>query len=235
MKHRQRKPVNDRQKANVIRPSPRNERQADYIHAIEHSPQVFALGPAGTGKTFIAASMAAYLYLTGEIRQIILVRPAVAAGGEAHGFLPGDLNKKLAPWTFPIIEILEECLGKERVLMMIKDDEIRTEPFTYMRGRTWMDAFIILDEAENTTPAQMELFLTRVGEGSRVVVDGDLAQSDLSGESGLGMALRLLRRYPIDAEVIEFTMDDVERSGICQQWVRAFAGEKVIPITIVKT
>jgi len=223
---RKRSQVNDAQRANGIRPVPRNDRQAEYIHALETQSQVFALGPAGTGKTFIAASMAAISYLRNRVKRIILTRPAVGLGGESLGFLPGKLEAKMAPWTQPVMEILEEGIGKQGVFDAIREGNIVVEAFQHMRGRTYRDAFVILDEAQNTTPEQMKAFVTRIGDGSIVVIDGDVEQSDLGPRNGLSMAVRMVEQYGIDAGVVTFTSEDVVRSDICKQWVQAFEMER---------
>lgn len=216
--------VNDAQRANKIDIYPKNQKQKEYIEALKNHNQVFAIGPAGAGKTYIPTIIATKAYLRGEIKKIILTRPAVEAGEEKHGFLPGNLDKKLAPWVLPVTEIIEEALGsKQRFMDMLSNGDLEVAPFTYMRGRTFKDAFVFLDEAQNTTPAQMEMFLTRLGENSKVVISGDLRQTDmLNGKSGLKMATDLVKKYDIPAAIIEFTSDDIVRSNLCQFWVKAF-------------
>jgi len=213
--------VNDTQKSNRIQLSPRTEKQKEYLNALQNSSQVFAIGPAGSGKTYIPTMLATQMYLRGKIKKIILSRPAVEVG-ESHGFLPGDLHRKLAPWVLPITELIEEAVGKEKFITMMRAGDIEVAPFAYMRGRTFENAFVILDEAQNTTPKQMEMFLTRIGEGSRMVISGDLRQSDIGKNSGLAVAIDLIKRYKIPAEIIEFTSRDVVRSEMCRQWVEAF-------------
>jgi phosphate starvation-inducible PhoH-like protein len=214
--------VGSHQRANKIVIQPKNSKQQEYIRALHDYSQVFAIGPAGSGKTYIPTMMAVKAYLRGEIDKIILTRPAVAVQ-EEHGFLPGNLEKKLAPWVLPVTELIEEALGsKQKFLDMLKSGDLEIAPFTYMRGRTFKDAFVFLDEAQNTTPEQMEMFLTRLGENSRVVISGDIRQSDMKHNSGLRIAVDLARQYKIPAGIIEFTSEDVVRSNLCQQWVKAF-------------
>ena len=207
----------------------RTPRQVEYIRSLRQHEQVFTLGPAGTGKTYIAARHAAALLLDRKIENLILTRPAVAAGGENLGFLPGKLEAKIAPWAYPIIDVLEEALGKGNTAELLKEGTIRIETFQHMRGRTYRDSFVILDEAQNTTPDQMQLFLTRIGEGSRLLVNGDIRQKDLKGDSGLGKALRLIDEYELPIPVIEFGTEDIVRSGICKMWVEAFLGLQPTP------
>lgn len=216
--------VNDHQKANSITVEPRNKRQADYIRSIETSAQTFALGPAGTGKTFLAAITAAKLYLRGDVSRIILMRPVVGVGGEKLGFLPGNANKKLEPWARPFVEELKqkEVLGPDKVDTMIQQRELEIIPFEHVQGLTFRDSIVVLDEAENTSVAQMKQFVTRLGEGSRYVIDGDLRQSQLREKiNGLSWAVRMVREYGLSANVIEFLPKDVVRSGVVAEWVDA--------------
>ena len=221
-KHKVKVKVNEHQRANNIQISPRTYNQRLYLQALKEYEQVFAYGPAGTGKTFIATMLAAQMYLRGQIKKIVLTRPAVPACGEDYGYLPGSVHSKLAPWVVPIVSLLEDCIGKAQVLQAMKDGNIEVVPFGFMRGRTFNDSFIIVDEAQNTTAEQMEMLVTRVGEGSRLVVSGDLRQSDIKNKSGLKVAVDLIYKYKIPAGIVEFTSEDVVRSGICKMWVIAF-------------
>ena len=167
--------------------------QADYLHALANSELTFAIGPAGTGKTFLAVAVAVNHWLAGRVARIILTRPAVEAG-ERLGFLPGDLQAKVDPYLRPLYDALHTMLGLEKVERMLMRNELEIAPLAYMRGRTLEEAFIILDEAQNTTPEQMKMFLTRFGVGSQVTVCGDITQMDLpKGQpSGLVHAVKIL-------------------------------------------
>lgn len=179
-------PVNDAEKIKNTNILPRSENQRLYIKALRDYDQVFAIGPAGSGKTFIPTMYALELYLKQKINKIILTRPAVEVG-ESHGFLPGDINRKLAPWVVPVTEIIEEVVGKQRFMDMLKSGDFEVAPFAYMRGRTFKDAFVILDEAQNTTEAQMKMFVTRIGENTRMVICGDIDQNDMPGGRSLSL------------------------------------------------
>lgn len=219
---RQRSQVNDAQRANLIKPEPRSEKQAHYIASIFENEQTFVFGPAGTGKTYIAAAMAAFLYLRREVDGIIITRPKVE-DEEEWGHLPGSLLQKTAPWTAPVMEILIECFGSKMVVEeMLKSGEIEVLPLGYMRGRTLHNKFVILDEAQNTTRKQMRMFNTRLGAGAKVVVNGDLQQKDIRPGSGLGEALRMVTTYEVPAGIVEFTREDVQRSALCGAWVEAY-------------
>lgn len=196
-----------------------NPEQSTYLKALKENEMVFALGRAGTGKTYMPTALAADLFISKEIKKLIIVRPAVAAGGENLGYLPGELEDKLAPWAAPVLDILEERLGKGNLAELIAKECIVTESFGYMRGRTYNDALIILDEAQNTTPLQMKLFLTRAGYNSKVVVAGDLGQTDIPKLNGLQDALDRNERHSI-APVV--TLTKVERSGLAGKWADAY-------------
>lgn len=219
---RPRSKVNDTQRANNITIAPRTDNQRAFQTSLRNNDQTFALGPAGTGKTFLATVHACQLLLRNEIGKIVISRPAVAAQGEEYGFLPGGINQKLAPWMVPIVEIIEECIGKQQYLDLQKDGTIEIVPFGFMRGRTFKDCFVLVDEAQNTTAEQMEMLVTRMGEGSRLVVSGDIRQSDIKGRSGLTVAVDLIRKHKLPCGLIEFTSQDVVRSDLCKMWVQAF-------------
>jgi len=161
-----------------------------------------------------------------RIDRIILTRPNVPCG-RSLGFFPGTLEEKFAPWAAPVTGAIKERIGQGAFDIATKRGAIEMVPFEVMRGRSWDNAFILLDEAQNTTPEEIEMFLTRVGENCIVVINGDIAQSDLSHTSGLATALGLIRRRDLPVPVIEFGMDDIVRSGICAMWVRAFAEARV--------
>jgi phosphate starvation-inducible PhoH-like protein len=182
---------------------------------------VFTLGPAGTGKTYIAATLAADMLLDEKIERVVLSRPAVGVD-EEHGFLPGDINKKIAPWVVPFTEVMQKRMGKDRYRQAMINGQIEIVPIAYMRGRTFDRALVFLDEAQNTTYSQIKMFLTRVGEGAKVIVNGDIRQTDLEGHSGLASVLDMIDKYDLPVPVIEFTNEDVVRSGICKMWAEAF-------------
>ncbi len=199
-----------------------NENQADYLRALDRSSQVIVLGPAGTGKTWIAATRAADRLRKHQIDRIILTRPNVPCG-RSLGFFPGTMEAKFAPWAVPLAEAIEERLGHGAYEIALKNGSIEVVPFEVMRGRSWKNAFVLLDEAQNCTPAEMKMFLTRVGEDCTVVINGDISQCDLDRASGLGTVLALVAKQELPVPVIEFTLDDIVRSGTCAMWVRAFA------------
>ena len=202
----------------------KTENQVKYIKALSSHNQIIVMGPAGTGKTYIAVTTACNLYLTKNIDKIIVTRPNVSAG-KSLGAFPGDLNEKLMPWMIPIFDTLYKHLGRGTVDTAVRNGNIEMAPFETMRGRSFEDAFVILDEAQNTTPHEMKMFLTRTGNNCTVVIDGDIMQSDLSGKSGLSTALLLIDKYLVQAKVIEFGFDDIVRSTICRQWIEAFYKE----------
>jgi len=195
--------------------------QADYLDALRTCPQTVVLGPAGTGKTWIAATYAADLYRHKQISKIIITRPNVPCG-RSLGFFPGTLRDKFAPWASPITEAIKERIGTAAYEIALKHDGIEMVPFEVMRGRSWKDAFVLLDEAQNTTSAEIKTFLTRIGENCTVVINGDVSQCDLGEASGLRTVLQLIRAKNLPVPVIEFTRADIVRSGICAMWVRAF-------------
>lgn len=208
-------------KRGVIKP--RGEHQADYLKRITHYDINFGIGPAGTGKTYLAVASAVDALEKDNIRRIILVRPAVEAG-EKLGFLPGDLAEKINPYLRPLYDALYEMLGFERVAKMIEKQIIEVAPLAYMRGRTLNNAFIILDESQNTTKEQMKMFLTRIGFGSKAVITGDYTQVDLPGgvESGLKHAIRVLHSVT-GIGFTHFSPKDVVRHSLVQQIIEAYS------------
>lgn len=212
-----------------------NERQKEYIKAITKGDQVFTLGPAGTGKTYIAAALAADWLMDGKIEKVVLTRPAVGVE-EEHGFLPGDIGKKIAPWVLPFTEVMQKRMGKSAFHSAMRNGQIEIAPIAYMRGRTFDKALVFLDEAQNTTYSQIKMFLTRIGEGSKVIVNGDIRQTDLEVTSGLLVALGIIGGCDLPISVVEFTNEDVVRSGICKMWAEAFdafeASQEDSPATI---
>ncbi len=206
---------------------PRTAGQARYVSAIRQHELVFAIGPAGTGKTYLAVAMAVECLKRREIRRIVLVRPAVEAG-ESLGFLPGDLQAKINPYLRPLLDALHEMMDYELIKSHMERDVIEVVPLAYMRGRTLNEAFVILDEAQNTSVAQMKMFLTRMGEGSKVVVSGDITQVDLppSTRSGLMDAVRRLRHLR-GVCMVELNESDIVRHRLVQEIVQAY--EEVPP------
>ena len=200
---------------------PLNTAQAAYLDALKSSDQIAVLGPAGTGKTWMAATYAADLYRQGRISKIILTRPNVPAG-RSLGFFPGSLSEKFGPWAAPIIDAIADRIGRAAYEIAVKNGDIELVPFEVMRGRSWREAFILLDEAQNATVSEMKTFLTRAGEGCTVVINGDVSQCDLREGSGLRIVLQLISSQQLPVTVIEFTPDDIVRSGSCAMWVRAF-------------
>jgi len=202
--------------------SPRSPQQANYLRALRDNPLVFALGPAGTGKTYLAVASAVALMLKGEVDSIILSRPAVEAG-ERLGFLPGDLREKVDPYLRPLFDALHDMMPGAQVIKCMEDGDIEVAPLAFMRGRTLSNAYIILDEAQNTTPGQMKMFLTRMGENSRMVVTGDLTQVDLPAGnlSGLRDAVDILQGVK-GVAFVTFTDADVVRHSLVTRIVQAY-------------
>jgi phosphate starvation-inducible PhoH-like protein len=197
---------------------PLNPTQAAYLDALHTSPQVVVLGPAGTGKTWMAATFAADLLRNGCIDKIILTRPNVPCG-RSLGYFPGTLEDKFAPWAAPVAQAIEDRIGKAAYEIALKRGNLELVPFEVMRGRSWKSAF---DEAQNTTPAEITTFLTRIGEDCTVVINGDVSQCDLDQASGLSTVLHLIKSQTLSVPVVEFAREDIVRSGVCAMWVRAF-------------
>ena len=196
--------------------------QKQYVDAIKNNTCTFAVGPAGTGKTYLAIAMAVVALKNKEIERIILTRPAVEAG-EKLGFLPGDLAQKVDPYLRPLYDALHEMMGVDAYQRLLERGAVEVAPLAYMRGRTLNDAFIILDEAQNTTSEQMKMFLTRMGMGSKMVITGDVTQIDLptGKRSGLVEALEVLRDVP-DIGIVQLTHRDVVRHELVQAIVKAY-------------
>ncbi|MBI2496907.1 MAG: PhoH family protein [Opitutae bacterium] len=205
---------------------PKTIGQKIYLRAIQRSPIVFGIGPAGTGKTYLAMAAAISALLKNQVQRIVLTRPAVEAG-EALGFLPGDLREKILPYLRPLYDALHDMLDPEDVATLSEKGVIEIAPLAYMRGRTLANAFIILDEAQNTTHEQMMMFLTRLGDESRMIVTGDITQIDLprSKMSGLVQAPRILRNIP-GIEFHHFTASDVVRHPLVQKIIDAYEQAK---------
>ena len=201
---------------------PKTLGQKQYVDAIRKKMIVFGIGPAGTGKTYLAMAMAIQAFKNGEVGRIILTRPAIEAG-ERLGFLPGDLQSKVDPYLRPLYDALYQIMGAESFQKNMEKGLIEVAPLAYMRGRTLDNAFIILDEAQNTTPAQMKMFLTRIGFGSKAVITGDATQKDLApgSKSGLDVALRVLKNVE-EIGICKLTSKDVVRHPLVQKIVQAY-------------
>jgi phosphate starvation-inducible PhoH-like protein len=201
---------------------PRNHKQADYLDSINRHDITFAIGPAGTGKTYLAVSKAIESFEKGEVQRLVFVRPAVEAG-EKLGFLPGDLVEKVLPYLRPIYDALYEMIGFKETQKLLQTDVIEVLPLAFMRGRTLNEAFIILDEAQNTTVSQMKMFLTRMGFGSKTVITGDVTQIDLpkGTESGLSHAAKLLSKIP-EISIHYFTSREVVRHPLVSQIIDSY-------------
>jgi len=206
---------------------PKTETQGTYIKAIlSDASQVVCFGPSGTGKTYVVASLAASLYNEKKIKKIIITRPHVAVG-DGIGFLKGDLREKTEPWALPVLDVLEEHLGKGTVETGIKNGNIEIAPMAMMRGRSFKDSFIIVDETQNISFEQLKMLLTRVGEGSKIILNGDIMQSDLKSGDGLSTILRLINDNELPVPIVEFGVDDIVRSALTRMWVEVFLKEGV--------
>ena len=201
---------------------PRTEAQKAYVRSLFNHELVFGIGPAGTGKTYLAVAVAVNMFIGGHVDRIILSRPAVEAG-ERLGFLPGDMTQKVDPYLRPLYDALYEMLGFERIARLVERSVIEVAPLAFMRGRTLNESFVILDEAQNTTIEQMKMFLTRIGFGSAAVVTGDVTQIDLprNEKSGLKHAITVLGDVS-DVSFTHFTKKDVVRHPLVQKIVHAY-------------
>lgn len=201
---------------------PKTLGQKQYVDAMQKNMIVFGIGPAGTGKTYLAMAVGIQAFKNGEVGRIILTRPAIEAG-ENLGFLPGDLQSKVDPYLRPLYDALYQIMGPDSYMKNVEKGLIEVAPLAYMRGRTLDNAFIILDEAQNTTPAQMKMFLTRIGFGSKVIITGDLTQKDLpsSMTSGLDVAVKVLKKVE-EVSFCNLTSRDVVRHPLVQKIVKAY-------------
>lgn len=208
------------EKAKQVRP--RSPGQQRYVDAIRKNDLIFCVGPAGCGKTYLAVAMAVNAMRSEQVRKIVLVRPAVEAG-EKLGFLPGDMLAKVNPFLRPLLDAMNDMLNFEQVRLYMENDVVEIVPLAFMRGRTLNDTFIILDEAQNTTLTQMKMFLTRMGEGSKIVVTGDATQSDLPDnvDSGFNDAIRRLGKLK-GVDVVELAGEDIVRHRLVREIVRAY-------------
>jgi phosphate starvation-inducible PhoH-like protein len=209
-------------------PTPKNNTQKTYVNAIKTYPMVVSLGPAGTGKSFLAAAYAAYYLKDKKIDKIILTRPTVPTG-RSIGHFPGTLEEKMDPWCKPILLTLQQFLGKGDYDCQVKNGNIEIVPFETIRGRSFDNAFVILDEAQNCTYDEIKAFVTRSGENCTTLINGDVTQSDLGrSDNGLSAIVEMLRyskRLSKFVALVEFTSEDIVRSGLCQLWVQEFEKE----------
>lgn len=210
----------------TIKLVPKTIKQSEYIAALLRADQTVVLGPAGTGKTYVAATYAAQQYAVKNIDKIILTRPNIAAG-KSIGFFPGTLEDKMAPWMMPVVEVLVKHLGRAVFDIGVKNGNIEIAPFETMRGRSFEHAFVLLDEAQNTTLDELKMFLTRVGEGSKVVLNGDISQTDLKDTSGLKKIIHMIKKHMLPIPVVEFGVEDIVRSDLCKLWIETFINEGI--------
>ncbi len=208
---------------------PRNVAQEDYLYRLADPSKniCFAIGPAGTGKTLLCTLMGVKAFMEREVKKIVITRPAVSVD-EQHGFLPGDLNEKMAPWTRPIFDVMEEYWSPSTIEHMINENIIEIAPLAYMRGRTFKNSWIIADEMQNATPSQMKMLLTRIGENSKIIVTGDLAQHDRGFEdNGLKNFVHLLEQKGSKIiGVVSFTKGDVERHAAVTEVLTIYGDEE---------
>ena len=204
----------------------RSKKQSDYIKALKENDIVISLGPAGTGKSFLAVSVAVSLLMEKKVERVILSRPAVEAG-EKLGFLPGDMKEKVDPYLRPLYDALYELFGADKIDKKIESGEIEIAPLAFMRGRTLKNCFAILDEAQNATETQIKMFLTRIGENSKIVVNGDPSQIDLPNKSlsGLNRSKKLLGHLK-EISVVDFDHSDVVRHPLVSKIVKAYSDQK---------
>lgn len=206
--------------------TPKNENQKEYLEALKGSDQVIVFGPAGTGKTYCVATFAANQYHLKNINRIVITRPHVAVGKDV-GYLPGTLEEKCAPWALPVVDVLEKHLTKGVVETGLKNGNIEVAPLALMRGRSFEDTFVIVDEAQNITLPELKMLVTRIGEGSKLVLNGDIQQSDLKEADGLSKITHYAKKHMLPIPIIEFTIDDVVRSDICREWIKVFTEEGI--------
>ena len=218
-----RKEIKQKRK-NYVKLIPRNIAQEEYIANLHNQSQriVFATGPAGTGKTYLAVQKAVQEFMNGHVSRVVITRPAVTVD-EDHGFLPGDINKKMAPWVRPLMDVFEEYYSPKEISLMLEEGTIEICPLAFMRGRTFKDCIIIFDEAQNTTTAQMKMALTRIGVDTRMYITGDLKQSDLRRENGLHDFFKKLKVSNSQTiSLTSFTQDHIERDPIVSEVLRCY-------------
>jgi phosphate starvation-inducible PhoH-like protein len=205
---------------------PRNARQRDLIQHLNAFPVVMALGPAGSGKTYVAARHALNRLLNKSINRIIIARPSISAARHKLGFLPGNGDQKMKPWLVPIVDAFKEGTSGAEVERLMANKQIEVLPFEHMRGRTVKDGVFLLDEAQNCTLGDLEMFLTRIGENAQAIICGDPDQSDIGKESGLTTIASMVKRHGLNVGMIHFTEDDVVRSQTAREWVKAFKQDR---------
>lgn len=205
---------------------PKTDKQEEYLRALSSSSQVVVFGPSGTGKTYVVSAYAASLYDTKQIDKIVITRPHIAVGKEL-GYLKGDLEEKTKPWAMPVLDVLEDRLGKGVVETGVKNGNIEIAPLALMRGRSFNNAFIICDETQNITFHELKMLLTRVGENTKLVLNGDIMQSDLKEADGLTKIVHLVKKYMLPVPIIEFSVEDIIRSDMTKMWVETFVKEKI--------
>jgi len=205
---------------------PRTEAQRNLWDFMKTSCQVLVLGPAGTGKTYVTATYASDLYVTKQIDKIVITRPHISVGRDI-GFLPGTLEEKTYPWALPVLDVLVRHMGRGAVDTGIKNGNIEMAPLALMRGRSFENAFVIVDETQNITTHELKMLLTRVGEGSKIVLNGDVQQSDLKEADGLSKIIHLAKKHMLDVPIVEFGIEDIVRSDICAEWVKVFVKEGI--------
>lgn len=200
----------------------RSDAQHRYLSALKKSPMVFGIGPAGTGKTYLSASYAIDQLAFRQTDRVIVTRATVPVSGEQLGYLPGDIKDKMDPWVAEIMDVFAERVGDEKLRQMVGDKKVQIIPFAFMRGRSFKNSIILCDEMQNATPAQTKMLVTRIGEGSKMLLNGDLEQSDLRSRNGLADLLDMIEGQSLGLPVIRFSSRDVRRSALCQLWVEAY-------------
>lgn len=218
------KGATEENQSKLVSLEPLNDNQKLYLQALSNSDQVIVCGYSGTGKTYIAATYAANLYASHVVDKIVITRPVVSVGKDL-GYFPGTLDEKMMPWVAPVLEVLVAQLGKGTVETAIKNGNIEVAPLSTMRGRSFKNTFIILDEASNTTVAEMMMFLTRVGKGCKVVINGDVRQQDIKEQSGLSKVFHLIKKYNMPIPIVEFQVEDIVRSDFVKEWIKVFTEE----------
>ena len=206
---------------------PLTDNQKLYIDAIDAGGQIFGLGPAGTGKSYIPATIAANKLLLKEIDRVIITRPTVSVG-KSLGYLPGTLEEKFEPWLGPILQTMKNVMGVNDVETNLKNGNIVYSPLEFMRGASYDNAMVIVDEAQNLEVGHAIMLVTRIGENCTLVLNGDARQSDLPRESGLTKLIHLAKKYNIPSTTVEFTVDDIVRSDVSKRWVMALYEERLL-------